>query len=393
MTTRAQRSYKTLYILFLVGKTEDNYTYKTTSRKAPNWLKQEAKNFDKFINDDNTVPSDVAMAMYLAAKHPRDNIECMLGEDVQSKKILDSYDVVFVIYDAIEIFHGDCGGKTCPLQRKRLERALKTTMAFVYPYPKFHKYIIVKPSYYADLQRAGLPVAPFFKITPSTALKSISNFRKRIERKGWKGVIVKPSYAGYSLGIKVYKSFSRTSDKTLRKNFQYLQKHGFPSATIQEFIPSFGKHFEIRTYWLNGKYAYSIGTLTKKVTGSVDGLTVDEEDTFVSEGGYIPNRVKKRLQVIGKQVQKALYQYPLKHPLLRIDFGCCLATRRCEQDTYFINEVETMAANMLADHSNFPIVQKAADVLYSFAKKVRGKKEPKGHKSLYKAKKIPCVVP
>ena len=377
-------------ILFLVGKSSDNYPDKITSPKAPKWLRKTAEEFEEFINEDNSVPSDVAMAMYLAAKHPRDNIDCILGENVQSKKVLDPYDVVYVIYDAIEVFHGDCGAKTCPLERKRLERALKTTSAFVYPYPKFHKYIIVKPSYYSDLRKAGLPVAPFFKITPKTALKSISKFRARIKKKGWKGVIVKPSYAGYSVGIKVYKSFARTQTKTLRKNFKYLKDRGFPSATIQEFIPSFGKHFEIRTYWLNGRYAYSVGTLTRSITGSNSGLPVDEEDTFVSEGGNIPDRIKKKLKVLGRQVQKALYQYPLKHPLLRIDFGCCLSTSKCD-DTYFINEVETMAANMLAEETKFPIVEKAAKALYTFAKKVKGKKEPKGRKSTFKVKRNTCV--
>ena len=380
-------------ILFLVGKGGDVYPTKTTSKKAPTWLRKTAKQFEDFINYDGSVPSDVAMAMYMAYHHPRDEFVCIVGDEVQSKKDLDYFDVVYVIYDAIEVFHGGaCGGKTCPIERKKMERAVSTTSAFVYPYPKFHKYIIVKPSYYSELRRAGLPVAPFFKITPTTALKSISSFRKRVEKKGWKGVIVKPSYAGYSLGIKVYKSFARTKDKTIRKSFQVLEDRGFPSATIQEFIPSFGDHYEIRTYWLNGRYAYSIGTLTKEIWGGDSGgLPIDDEDTFVSEGGSIPDRLKKKLQILGRQVQKALRQYPYKHPLLRIDFGCCLATSADCQDTYFINEVETMAANFLAEDTTFPIVEKAARALYTFAQKVKGKKEPKGRKSTFKVKKAPCV--
>jgi len=34
----------------------------------------------------------------------------------------------------------------------------------------------------------------------------------------------------------------------------------------------------------------------------------------------------------------------------------------------FINEVETYAANLLADHTKYPIVEKLAEVSYKFAR-------------------------
>lgn len=380
-------------IAFLVGKGADNYIYKYTSKKAPTWLKNQVKNFIEFVDeDDKTVPSDVAMAMYIADHHKQDTVECILGSDVQSKRDIDKYDVVFVIFDAIEVFHGGCDKKTCPIERLRFERAVQTTSAFVYPYPDFHKYIIDKPRYYSDLRRAGINVAPFFKITPNTALKDIKALRNRVEKKGWKGVIIKPSYAGYSIGINVFKNFSRVKNTTLKRVFEKLEKRGFPSVTIQEFIPSFGNNFEIRTYWINGKYAYSVGTLTEAVGKGDGGLPISDEDTFVSEGGKIPDRIKRKLKIIGSEVFKALKQYPYEHPLLRIDFGCCLQTSECD-DTYFVNEVETMAANLLAQDTNYPVVEKVAKTAYRFAKEVEGKKHPKGKKSNYKAKSKLCVLP
>lgn len=379
-------------ILFIVGKSSDNYPLKYTSRKAPLWLKNQSKNFEDFIDtDDHEVPSDVAMAMYLSEKHPKSIIDCIMGYDVKSKKQLDNYDVIFVIYDAIEVFH--CGGKqkTCPKDMKSFERAVKNTSAFVYPYPNYHKYIIVKPSYYKDLKSAGIPVANFFKITPKTAISNVKAFRNRVERKGWKGIIIKPSYAGYSLGIKVMKNFSRVKDSTIKKWFQRLEKFGFPNVTVQEFVPDFGDHFEIRTYWINGRYAYSVGTLTKAV-GTGGGLPIDDEDTFVSEGGKIPDTIKIKLQKLAKEVMKAMRQYPYKHPLLRIDFGCCLDASGCE-NSYFVNEIETMAANMLAGETDYPVVEKVADASFTFAKKVKGKQEPKGVNSAYKAKQGICALP
>ena len=379
-------------IAFIVGKSSDNYPIKYSSRKAPRWLKNQSENFTDFIDtDEHQVPSDVAMAMYLSEKYPKSTIECLMGYEVKSKKQLDKYDVVFVIYDAIEVFH--CGGraKTCLKNMRAFERAVKNTSAFVYPYPNFHKYIIVKPSYQKDLKEAGIPVANFFKITPSTAISNIEAFRNRVRRKGWKGIIIKPSYAGYSIGIKVMKNFSRVKDSTIKNWFTKLEKFGFPNVTVQEFVPNFGDHFEIRTYWINGRYAYSVGTLTRAV-GTGGGLPIDDEDTFISEGGRIPDEIKVKLKKLSKEVMKSIKQYPYKHPLLRIDFGCCLDSSGCE-GSYFVNEIETMAANMLAGETNYPVVEKVAEASFKFAKQVKGKREPKGKNSTYQAKQGICALP
>lgn len=378
-------------ILFLVGKTQDTYKYKVTSRKAPEWFKKGSRKFKDFINYDNTVPSDVAMAIYMSYHHPKSTIHCQDGSEIHNKAQLDPYDCVYVIFDAIEVFH--CGGKqkTCPGTRKMFENALKKTSAFVYPYSDFHKYIIDKPKYYSDLKRAGIPVAPFFQVNPSKV--NIKELKEKVSKKGWKGVIVKPSYAGYSMGIKVYKNFNTTKVNTLKKNFQNLAKYNFPNATVQEFVPSFGNNFEIRTYWINGKYAYSVGTLTEAV-GSGDGLPITDITTFKSEGGKLPDSIKKKLITLGKEVQKSIRQYPYKHPMIRIDFGCCLNTKNCG-GTYFVNEVETLAANMLASDTNYPVVEKVAEALYKFSLKVKGKKEPKFKKSTYKLpkSKSKCILP
>lgn len=380
-------------ILFLVGKGSDTYPIKYTSKKAPNWLKEGARTFSDFVDqDEHLVPSDVAMAMYLDYNHPNSTIECMVGSDAISKKLLDPYDLVVVIYDPIEVFH--CGGKekTCPQLVKKMERALRDTKAFVVPYPEFHKYIINKPSYYKDLKRANIPVAPFIKISPKSALKDIKGLKERLVNKKWKGVIIKPSYAGYSLGIKIYKNIERTSIKTIRSHFEKLEKYGFPNVTIQKFVPTFGQHFEIRTYWLNGRYVYSVGTLTKAIGGG-DGLPIDDEDTFVSEGGNIPDSIKRKLKELGKEVLLALPKYPYPHPLLRIDFGCCISTSSKCVENYFVNEVETLACNLLPSETKYPIVEKLASTLYRFASKVKGKKEPKLIHSDYYYNPQKCIKP
>lgn len=377
-------------ILFLVGKELDYYPIKYTARNVPDWMKEELDNFEEFVDkDEKMVPSDVAMAMYLSYKHPKDEIDCMFGDGIESTKVLNAYDVVYVIYDMTEVF--DCAvRKTCPEESKKQEKMLKATNAFVFPYPDYHKYIVDKPKYYTDLKKANLPVVPFFGSTPTKVLSDIKAFREKVEKKGWEGIIIKPSAAAYSFGIKVFKNFKRTKDNTIKEFMEKLEKMSFTTFTVAEFVPTFGKHFEIRTYWINGNYAYSIATLTKSV--GKGGLGISDQDTFKSEGGKLPDDLKTQLKKEGKKVMKALPQYKYGQPFMRIDFGCCIETSKDCESSYFINEVETLAANLLPEWTDFPVVEKLGNALYTYAKKVKGKKNnPKPKKSTYRNPRTTCI--
>ena len=167
---------------------------------------------------------------------------------------------------------------------------------------------------------------------------------------------------------------------------QKYRKKEYPFLTVSEFVPSFGNHFEIRTYWIQGRYAYSVATLTEKVKGG-GSLSISKRDTFKSEGGTLPDDLKKKLQEEAKHVIRSLPQYIYGHPLMRIDFGCCHDSRACDEGklTYFVNEVETLPANLLATDTKFPVVEKLSEALYRFARKVKNKKNnPRPKKSNYK---------
>ena len=373
-------------IAFIVGKGSDVFPCNINSSKCPNWLKIGVKKFYDFINDD-TVPSDVAMAAYINFNYKDADVTLYDGSTVGEELTLkecDKQDIIYVIYDAIEIFQ--CSSRyTCPIERNKFLNMMKQTKAFVCPPPDFHEYIINKPKYYADLKRAGIPVAPFFSVNPSeiNTLAKTNTLKNEIIKKKWEGVIIKPSFAGYSLGIKVFKNIKRTLTKTLLNHFKKLQKYNYTNVTVQEFIPEFGDHFEIRTYWINGKYTNSVATLTEAVGGG--SLPIEDIDTFKSEGGTLPDSILKKLKPVGRKVLKAILQYPYKQPMIRIDFGCCLSVNKC-LNSYFINEVETMAANLLADDTDYPIVQSLAKECYKFAKKMKGKENILGKKSNVKYK-------
>ena len=40
-----------------------------------------------------------------------------------------------------------------------------------------------------------------------------------------------------------------------------------PLLLIQDFVPEFEKFYEVRTYWLNGKYSHSLGTTIDPTLG------------------------------------------------------------------------------------------------------------------------------
>jgi len=299
-------------IAFIVGKDAetDPYRFRYNKEEAPKWLRNQVKNFLDFADKRrHKFPADVAMAMYLSEKYPKDEFKCFHGLNISVKE-LDKYDVVFNIFDAIEIFHHLGRGKTSPDETKSFESILKKTKTIVYPFPEFHKYIIVKPTYYADLKKNDIPVADFLKAVPKSVVSNPERFISAINKKKWKGIIVKPSYSGYSIGIKVFENISSTNAEKIIKHFEYLNRKGFPSATVQEYIPSFKKHYEIRTYWIDGEYVHALGT----------GLEDKDDETFISEAGVIPESVKKGLITIGKKVLNSIMQFPVQHPLIRIDY-------------------------------------------------------------------------
>lgn len=350
-------------ILFVVGKLTDFFPHKYTSKKCPLWLKNNYTRFKDYVDlEERKVPSDVAMAVYLYDKYGTSTY-CILGDDVRSPKDLDPFDVVFVINDPSEV--------EAPLV---LLNAMSRTSAFVYPYPDYQMMISHKFKYYEHLKNAGIQLAPFFYTTVTAIKKQPQAFQQKVIFNQWKGAIIKPSFGGYAAGIKVYRDIKRTTMAQIKKDMQELSK-SFLYLTVAEFIPSFGRHYEIRTYWINGTYAYSVATLTKKIQNrKANYLDVDNVTTFKSEGGKLSDNIKLALIRLGKSVIKAIPQYEYGQPFMRIDFGCCMKTSDSCPATYFVNEVETLAANMLPESTKYPVVQETAEALYQFAKKVNGKR-------------------
>ena len=382
-----------LKIAFVVGKSSDSYPKKITSRSLPTWLKKGFVKFedDNVIYEDNEIMVDVAMASYINYYHgsPKGKTVVTLfeGSDIGEGKVklkqLNEQDVIFVFFDATNAFH--CSArKTCPVETNRLRRMLRTTTAFVCVPPDFNDFINDKTPFYRDLHRAGIPVAPYRGLQ-TNSIRTVSDANKLkqwIMKKGWKGIIIKPAWGAYGLGIKIYKNMARTSPSVIYKHFAYLRKKKYPRVVIQEFVPSFGKNYEVRTFWLDGQYKYFIAT------------QMDNPGANIKYKKHLPHKIVQELKSVGKMVLQSIPQYPYKIPLIRIDFGCCLSVDNCLQ-SYFVNEVESMPADTFPAHTKFPIVEKFAQVLYKFAlaRARKNQRNIKGRKSTKKFKNVaPCKV-
>lgn len=367
-----------------MDKVHDTYPTKVTSKNAPIWLKKGSEKFANFVNANGTVPCDVAIASYINYYHGfnRTSLGSSIAASQLSKNTIvtlfnatndigtmltlkncNEQDVIFVSYDAIE----------CPSKRNKMIQMLRKTKAFVYPPIDFHKYIMNKKRYLNDLQKAGIPLLPY-RIVETKSIRTFMNakqLKEWIQQKNWKGVIIQPICTTKSIEIKTYQEINKISPAVLFQYFARLRHLNFTKVILQE-LNLISKNYEIRTYWLNGKYTNSYGTKCFK----------SKNQRLCT----LPDHILTDIKRLGKQVLEAILQYPYKHPMIRIDFRCCVS-RGNSANGYFINKVDTMAGNLDPSRTKFPIVEKLAQECYKFALTRKGKPNVRGLRSTKKFNK------
>ncbi len=238
----------------------------------------------------------------------------------------------------------------------------------VYPPYKYQKFINNKCIYYKYLAKKGVPVAPtycvsrekWFKRNPD---KYVTNLLSKVKHNKWESIIAKPVYGQESIDFAKFKDCPGTSPgKCKRENLKkYLNKNipKYKSIVIQEYIKGFDKdNPEIRTYFINGIYRYSIVTTSKRVA-----RPVQEGGTF-----KIPNENWNYIKKFSQSVMDLLPKLDLpgnSSPILtRIDIGSGLEGAPF---TYFINEVEFVPSLYIEDQK-YPVVEKISESLVEVAK-------------------------
>lgn len=355
----------------------------------------------KLLGDNDTPPSDVAIAWYIRKTYPKINVDIITPAEISLAR-LNQNDFVYVMYDLIDAYNE--GGIDLFHTRTSI---YSNTTAIMYPTVNVQKLIISKSRYYKLLDENDIPVVPFISITKAEWINKTATTKKamvnkiltKISEKEWPGVIAKPELGSYGTGIKIFENINKLTPvvmlKLLNKSFSVDK---FEAMLFQRYIEEFPHYFEIRTYWINGKYKKSVGTIIDYKTLG----TGDEQlyiDTPKNEGGDIPSYIIDPLKKIGEEIIKVLPEmYGVPNLLMRMDFGCCqhhddtikgVQPDMCKK--YFLNEVE-LTPNLFPDYGNYDIIKGLGDALVLKAKEIIDKKSKKvvlGKKVKVTKKKIP----
>lgn len=373
-------------IAFIVGKQGDA-TYinkrimKLKSYKlAPKWLKEGVKKFERFtvdynntedVEDNGNIPSDVAIAAYINYYYSdKCDVElfdgCEVGDEWNLKD-MNKMDVIYIIYGVAEILND------CPDNFKKMnlfQNIMKKTTATVVPSNDYYAYINNKIGYYKDLEKAGLPVAKSeaYDVSKIKTLKQAENLKQKLLKFG-KTIIAKPALGAYSYGVKIFKNLNATKTKSILAYAEKLQKKGYKKIIVQDFVETFAENYEVRTYWINTgktyKYVYSFASKLDVKDGNWDKF-----DTFAKEGGKLDNKLLEEMKKLASKTIKVTKNINPLTPWIRVDIGCCLNGGKLEKGgQIFVNELETIGCNLLTHKTEKNIIPLFAKTAYNLAKK------------------------
>lgn len=324
------------------------------SRYNPYVVKKKGKKY---------VPADVAIGLYIESTYPDIKVDYITPAEISTRRFKKNDLVFIIIYDLLEAFHLT---KTDNFHKFKL--ALKNSNN-VYPPYQYQKFINNKCLYYKYLAKKGIPVAPTYCVTKEKWYTRnpkvyISNLISRMRHNKWESIIAKPVYGQESKDFSKFLACKQNGLECQRKRLlQYFAKNvpRYKSIVIQQYIKGFDKsNPEIRTYFINGEYYYSIITTSSDV------------EIPVQEGGRypIPDEKWKYAMQLAKRVMDSLPKIDLsnKYPILtRIDIGSGLEN---VPQTLFINEVEFVPSLYIEDQNN-PVVEKIAESLVKVTNEYR----------------------
>jgi hypothetical protein len=333
------------------------------SRKMK-WLSlANEKRYKKFCiikNNKRFIPADVAIGIYLESKYPdKVLVDYITPKEISTRRFKKNDIVFIIIYDLLESFHLSDRTKF-----NKFKLALKSSKN-VYPPYKYQKFINNKCDYYKYLSKKGIPVAPTYCISkekwflrnPDTY---VNNLISKVRNNKWESIIAKPVYGQEAIDFAKFVSCDPVNKGLSCKKKaikRYLSKNvpKYKSIVIQEYIKGFDQNNpEIRTYFINGNYMYSIITTAKRV-----GQPVQEGGRF-----KIPNEnwnyIRKLSQHVMESLPKLELPGKLKNPILtRIDIGSGLEN---VPYGYFVNEVEFVPSLYIEDQKN-PVVEAIGESL------------------------------
>ena len=360
--------------------------------RFPKWLEDiDDKTFNlskEKWGGDYGLASDVAIAYYVKKNFKEAEVEILTKKDVSLKRFND-FDIIFGLYDPYYYTHSMKNSEAY----KKYNSIIKNTSAIFCQPLELQKFVLNKKLYMETLAKKGIPVMDnisFLIKDDMNPINMINKIKKKCEVWGTNTFITKPQPGGFGIGFKKwdlqkvikndkqFKSYLKKIEKQVR-----IEK---PLLLVQDFVPEFEKFYEVRTYWLNGKYSHSMGTIIDPLSLGVSGFekvkfaypkseyNARVFNTYDDIPEKIDDELVNKLKTLGRKVLKCIPQDKNGPPfLLRIDFGCCLNNRNNCRD-YFVNEIEYVP-NMFPEYNtHVDILKRLGEAIIKKSKDLKNKK-------------------
>lgn len=283
------------------------------------------------------VAGDVSIGLYLLYTWENVEVDFILPEDITRQRLASNHINFMVIYDILESFHVD-GSRLY----KRVKDALQSADN-VYPPYNYQKFINNKCSYIQHLAKSGkdLVIPTYCKMSTKRKDmgKTIDQIGDVIQKKKWGKFIGKPVYGQESIDFKKFNSFNKRSLKPYMD--KCFNKKKYPGIIFQKYIEGFDKSKpEIRMYYTDKKYQYSVITGSSVRTPRTEGGTMD-----VPEMGKLKSFSRR---IMEKLPQIKIQGVTLPKLLTRIDIACNTNFKK----PWYVNELEFVPSLYIQDISS-----------------------------------------
>lgn len=318
------------------------------------WLASADKKLGALRSKKRAFPGDASVGAYIEHTWSGVEVDYICPEDVNPERLRKNTLNFMLIYDVLESFHVDR-----PEVYRRFVNSLKGANN-VYPPYSYQKFINNKCNYIKHLTDRNpshaIPTMCVTKFNKGTKAKVIEFGEKQ------GGTFIgKPIFGQESIDFKKFDAkASLRSNSPLDKYIKRCSKK-YPGIIFQKYIEGFdASKPEIRMYFLDGKYRYSV------ITNDIMVSTPKQE-----KGGMTVEPLEA-LKRFAKSIVAGLPPISVKgkdlgRMLTRIDIACGFKFAK----PWVVNEIEFVPSLYIEDVKYVPEPE-LGDFMVAAAKKVRG---------------------
>ena len=291
-----------------------------SEERFPDWLEDIPqslinKSKEYWGNGEYGLASDVGIAYYLQ-KFSKHEITILTKKDIHLQTF-NEFDIIIGLYDPYYFTNETNDSKSYQQYNQIIQ---KTSAIFLQPL-SLQKFVLNKKLYSDTLLKHNIPVVEnlaFSIRNTMNHLTMIQKIEKQCSQWSCQYFITKPQPGGFGIGFKKWDLHKvQKNSKPFQSYLKKIQSQvriEKPMLLVQKFIPEFERFYEVRTYWMNGIYSHSIGTIIDPT--SIEGSGFEEVKFAYPENEYdkqvfetyddipevIEQKLVNKLKRIGKQV-------------------------------------------------------------------------------------------